>query len=309
MPPEVNAVPTSTAGVTGTPASAPTASAPAPSGDAPSSSPTDADTGTPPAAPSTEEAPPTDTPPEFDFDAWDGEDYEVLPDPHKKVATKVHERWEKKHKDAEDQALELREQLREAQENRSLYDALLAGDPDPRIAQAEARATAAERQILEQIAAFENEKKQWGEEKTGWESWQKEQAKKYAESFRQRHPEFESNEELRKEIVRLMKAGWDDEVAADLLIKHPKEVWAEAERLRSEGVPDQHAVKFALATYEKQKAEAPQPRPGAQITAGATGSGHSAPARTDSLSTARSFAQKRQIAISNSMARARRKAG
>jgi len=92
------------------------------------------------------------------------------------------------------------------------------------------------------------------------------EAEEYAVAFRDANPKlFEKGTELNKNFVGLMQEGWTVE-SASVASRLPERALSVAREARANGVPETYALRLA----EGAKSKPTEPRPGAQITAGAT---------------------------------------
>jgi hypothetical protein len=200
----------------------------------------------------------------FDFSGWDGAE-ESLPDSYRPVYTNINERLNTGVND-------LREGLRR---DREIYQALLDGE-DVAGKQAEELKT-----LRAELEGLQTNSSSWAEEKTGFESQISELSGKlnqlqdaeqaavdeWARGFQQQHEQILSDEKVKADFVAMLEAGVDPEVGIEL-IQVPEAISNKALQYMSDGVPGSYALR--LAKNEAQEAEIVEPRPAAQLTAGAT---------------------------------------
>tara|TARA_R110000765_G_scaffold194473_2_gene300083 strand:+ start:4236 stop:5042 length:807 start_codon:yes stop_codon:yes gene_type:complete len=191
----------------------------------------------------------------FDWEDWDGS-VDQLPENHREIGGRFSSHYESQASKSKDELEGLRE----------LYDAMMSGREDPR------------------IAKFQSDQKSFDERYNGLqdkfdgyrsqvEKTQTEEAQTWADQFEERHKDLLSDTKQRERMVGFLDQGWDPDVALKLL-SMDEEFVKMAEEAKSNGVPDSYAIRLAEVSagntkIEKQKKIAP--RPGARITAGATG--------------------------------------
>jgi len=214
---------------------------------------------------------------DFDPSAWDG-NLDLLPPTLKEPVGFLHRQLEggytKKFQDLADQRKTFETERDEwtstrdannlkyssIEEERNLLQDLLQGSEDPRIAEL----TAANETYEGKINALQSEYSQY---KQMVDSDIAEQANQYAERFRNSNAEIFDSEEKRTELIGLLDAGWDPEVAVKLVGRDESFVTM-ANELKEKGVPAQVAIEHAMLKLGKDTG--PRiPRPGAQITSGA----------------------------------------
>lgn len=203
---------------------------------------------------------------EFGWDNWDGE-VGTLPEQVRPWAEPLSSRYTTRADERIAQSAKDSTSLKE------LYEAMLEGKEDPRVAQ-----------YMQQIE--ELEKKHTGIS-TEWEGKYGElekthtayqanveaaitkEADQYAKWFRSQNEDIFANDTLSATFVALLEEGWEMESAA-VAARLPAASIQAARQAKADGVPDAYALRLAGG------AESPAaPRPGAKITSGAT-----APARS-----------------------------
>ncbi len=202
--------------------------------------------------------------PAFDFSGWDGEQ-ESLPEDYHPVYDNINTRLETS-------SNELRDAL---QRDREIYQALLDGEDVNGTAQKEL-ATA-----LKELEELKGNSSSWAEEKTAFEkqlseltgqvgefkATEQQALDTWAQDFKEQHAEILNNEEVKNNFIQLLDSGVDPEIGIEL-VQAPVEVANKAIDYMNNGVPGQYALR--LAHSETKKSEIVEPRPAAQLTAGAT---------------------------------------
>ena len=193
--------------------------------------------------------------PSFAWDSWDGS-IENLPEEHREVGGYFHNHWESR----------LSEKSAEYDGLRELYDAMMSGQEDPRVAQL----TEANQSFEERYKGLEE---QFNDYKQQVEAAQDAEARDWADRFEKQHADLLGQENNRERMVEFLDAGWDADAAIQLLTMDEEFVQM-AEEAKGNGVPDSYAIRLAEASAGKRQVEKEVkaiPRPGARITAGATG--------------------------------------
>ena len=202
--------------------------------------------------------------PAFDFNGWDGEQ-ESLPEDYHPIYNNINTRLETS-------SNELRDAL---QRDREIYQALLDGEDVNGTAQKEL-ATA-----LKELEELKGNSSSWAEEKTAFEKQladltgqvgqykasEQEALDSWAQGFKEQYAEVLNDEAAKNNFIQLLDSGVDPEVGIEL-IQAPVEVANKAIDYMNNGVPGQYALR--LAHSEHKKSEIVEPRPAAQLTAGAT---------------------------------------
>ena len=214
-----------------------------------------ADTEPAPEGASDEEAASSEEAPSFSWDEWDGTIDELLEE-HREIGGHFHKHYDARLADKDTELSGLRE----------LYDALLMGKEDPRIAK-----------MQEESKSFEERYKgleeKFNDYKSKVEAAQEAEARDWAARFEEQHKEILSDKKNRERMVEFLDKGWEAEYAVKLLTMNEEFVEV-AEEAKGNGVPDSYAIRLAETSAGKSQAEKKQkatPRPGARITAGATG--------------------------------------
>jgi hypothetical protein len=202
--------------------------------------------------------------PAFDFNGWDGEQ-ESLPEDYHPVYNSINTRLETS-------SSELRNAL---QRDREIYQALLDGEDVNGTAQKELA------EALKELEELKGNSSSWAEEKGAFEkqvsdltsqvgdfqATEQQALDSWARGFKEKHAEVLNNEEIKNNFVQLLDSGVEPEVGIEL-VQAPVEVANKAIEYMNNGVPGEYALK--LAHSETKKSEIVEPRPAAQLTAGAT---------------------------------------
>ena len=196
---------------------------------------------------------------EFGWDDWDGT-HEALPEMLHPWASKFGEYYQTK----------ISSITEDLGETRKIYEAIMKGEEDPRIAELQTAST----EWGDKFSSLEGRHEALQRE---YEDYQKvvdqaieEEATMYVESFKQAHADLFDDDKLADVFAGLLENGWTLEQAA-VAARLPKNVLAVAEQAKADGEPEAYALKLA----EGAKSQPAKPRKGAEITSGAT-----TPART-----------------------------
>ena len=191
----------------------------------------------------------------FSWDKWDGA-VDSLPEDRRELGGHFH-----KHYDAR-----LSDKKAEYDGLRELYDAMMTGQEDPRVA----RLQEENKSFEERYTGLQGE---FDDYRSRVEKAQAAEAKEWADRFETQHKDLLSGKENRERMVGYLDAGWDAEAAIQLLTMD-EEFVKMAEEAKGNGVPDSYAIRLAEVSAGKRQVEKEKkatPRPGARITAGATG--------------------------------------
>lgn len=211
----------------------------------------------------------------FDSESWDG-NIDSLPsdlqDPVRYLHRQLEGGYTKKFQDLSDQRKEFETNqttwteskgafeanLKQAMEEKELYQQLLEGAEDPRIAD-----------LAKKSHGFETELAQLREEYDSYKQLVdadiQAQADEYAEKFRKKHSEIFDDDGKREQLGQLLDEGWSPETGIQLVGKDEKLIEL-ANSLREQGTPMNVAIEHAVM---KLGVGPRNPRPGAKITAGA----------------------------------------
>jgi hypothetical protein len=191
----------------------------------------------------------------FDWDEWDGA-VDGLPEEHREVGGRISSNFDTRINDKEAELTGLRE----------LYDAMMMGNEDPRISKFQTEQSSFDER-------YNGLQEQFNDYKAQTEKAQSEAAQEWANKFEERHKDLLGDTKHRERMVELIDDGWEPEVAVQLLTMD-EEFVKMAEEAKGDGVPDSYAIRLAEVSAGKSQVEKRRksaPRPGARITAGATG--------------------------------------
>lgn len=206
----------------------------------------------------------TETAPDFNFGEWDG-NRESLPTDYHSIYSNINDRLESSSND-------MRSAL---QRDREIYQALLDGEDVNGNTQKELA------DVLKELEELKTNSSSWAEEKTGFESQledlnsriqehqttEQEALDSWAQGFRDHYQELLANDQTRDNFVQLLDSGIDPDISIELVQMDP-DVSKQALNYMQNGVPGTHAIK--LAKLEAKKTQIVEPRPAAELTAGAT---------------------------------------
>tara|TARA_Y100001973_G_C5185268_1_gene327428 strand:+ start:744 stop:1631 length:888 start_codon:yes stop_codon:yes gene_type:complete len=195
---------------------------------------------------------------DFEWDSWDG-GHETLPEQMRSWGERFSSHYGTRHQAA------MEAQKRQIEDQHNLYEALIAGREDPRVAQYadQIKEWEEKHQSLEtRYQSLESESQRFVESVN--QSIEAE-ADRYAKAFQESNADVFNNDELSTKFADLLEEGWDLETAAEAS-RLPESALKIAKEAKADGVPDSYALKLARGT----KMRTPQPRPGAKITSGAT---------------------------------------
>ena len=191
---------------------------------------------------------------EFGWDTWDGK-HDSFPDQLQPWGERIGSFYSKK----------MEELNNDLDRNKEIYDALMGGKEDPRLAKYQT-------DLADWETKYSAREQEYNTLQTEYKDYQKvvnqaieEEANEYANAFRDANPQLFENGELKERFTELLEEGWSVESAA-VASRLPKSVLAVAREAKSNGVPETYALRLA----EGAKSRPAKPRPGAQITAGAT---------------------------------------
>lgn len=223
------------------------------------------------------EKPETVTPPPFNLDSWEG-NIDLLPEDlrgpvrylHKNLEsgyTKKFQTLANERKQFEDERLLWQteksawdEGKSELESERDLLKRILAGSEDPRVGELTTANTELQANIEKLQADYDAFQKMVDEDI-------EQQAKEYADSFANAHPEIFEDDEKRAQFSSLLDKEWEPEIAVKL-VGADERVVEMAAQLREQGASHNLAFEHALLKAGTSKARQ-APRPGAKLTAGA----------------------------------------
>ena len=203
---------------------------------------------------------------EFGWDDWDGE-VGTLPEQIRPWAEPLSSRYTARADERIAQSTKDSTSLKE------LYEAMLEGKEDPRVAQYMQQIKELEEKHTGALGEWETK---YGELEKTHSTYQAnveaaitKEADQYAKWFRAQNEDIFADNTLSATFVALLEEGWEMESAA-VAARLPAASIQAARQAKADGVPDAYALRLAGG------AESPAaPRPGAKITSGAT-----APARS-----------------------------
>lgn len=206
---------------------------------------------------------------DFGWDDWDGT-HDALPEPVRGWGSKLSDYYTSR-SDAK-----IKEHEESSDHTRRLYEALMGGNEDPRVEEYSTKLSDWEGRYGELDDKYTSMQTEYEGFKANVEAAIEAEADAYAQTFRETNSDiFESNE-LATKFADLLEEGWDLETAAKAS-RLSDDVLGIARKAKADGVPDAYALRFAAAGRQR----AAKPRPGAQLTAGAT-----TPSRPPAQSTA-----------------------
>ena len=198
---------------------------------------------------------------EFGWDDWKGE-VDNLPEQVRGWATPMQTYYQKW---ADDKAASM---VDDAKSLKELYNSLLEGKEDPRVAEYAAKIK--ELEEAQGTATTEWESK-YGELEKTYKDYQsnveatiEREAEQYAKWFKSENADLFEDDNLAATFVALLDEGWEMETAATAA-RLPAAALNAARQAKADGVPDEYALRLSGG------AESPSaPRPGASLTSGAT---------------------------------------
>ena len=206
-------------------------------------------------SPATEEVSDEASSDDFDWSGWDG-NVDGLPENHRELGGHFNSYYQSRLTDKDDEIAGIKE----------LYDALLMGEEDPRVAKLEAAAK-------EFDSRYDGLQSEFDAYRSEVEKQQTAEASDWAQKFEEQHKELLDYKKHRTRMIELLDNGWEPEYAIQLLTMDEEFVEV-AEEAKGNGVPDSYAIRLAEVSAGKSQVEKKAkaaPRPGARITAGATG--------------------------------------
>ena len=191
---------------------------------------------------------------EFGWDEWDGT-HDSLPEPLHSWGSKFNEHYQTK----------INSITEDLGETRKIYEAIMGGDEDPRIAELQTASTEWGSKFADLEGQHEVLRREYEDYQKVVDKAIEEEATMYVESFQQSNKDLFDNDKLASTFAGLLENGWTLEQAA-VAARLPKNVLAVAEKARADGVPEAYALRLA----EGAKSQPAKPRKGARITSGAT---------------------------------------
>jgi len=216
---------------------------------------------------------------EFDFTGWDGQ-IDSLPESDRRVATAVTGHYDDR----------IAEGAAESQRMQEIYEALIAGEEDPRLAKLTTGNT-------ELQSKFDGMKTEYQAYRKQVKEFHAHQAEAEAQRFMNQHGKLLATEKQRETFSTFLNQGWNQNEAVKLLSMDPQAV-AEAVKAKSEGVPDFHAIRLAELSTRRVRPEA---RDSARITSGATNATSRPYGAENSVSDAKTLHEKRRLAVARAI--------
>ena len=209
------------------------------------------------------ETPELESSPAFNFGEWDGSS-DSLPEDYRPIYSSINDRLETT-------TAELKESL---QRDREIYQALLDGEDVNGATQKELVAAQKELEELkngssswaEEKAKLEEQLSALNEQVGGYQNSEQEALDVWANSFREKHADVLKNETVKANFMPLLDAGVDPDVGIEL-VQAPVDLANKAIDYMNNAVPGAYALRLAQA--EHKKTQIVEPRPAAQLTAGA----------------------------------------
>ena len=233
---------------------------------------------------------------EFGWADWDGTQ-DKLPEQMRGWGERFGEYYSSRHQNA----LDAEKQRMKQQHN--LYEALISGKEDPRVAeymQKETAWSAEKAQLTARMQAAVDEKNIFEQ---GVQKSIQQEAERYAQAFKASNPDIFGDPATEELFADLLEEGWGPESAAEAS-RLPQTALKVAKEAKADGVPDSYALKLARGT----RMRTPQPRPGAKITSGATTPSRS-PEQVETTDTgAMSLADWRSHVARNALNKSKRRA-
>ncbi len=226
---------------------------------------------------------------EFDWAGWDG-DMDLIPE---KVRP-----WTQKVYDSRQGWVENQISQSESEIGRlkNLYESLVSGFDDPRLEEMQTSLSGWETKYNDLQTKYDEATAQHTEYKSAIEAAVEAEANDYADKFQKKHAEIFSDPQKATLFAQLVEEGWDFELAPSLM--HLTEAQLNTAReAKQNGVPDSYALKLIEGAVKRK----PEPRPGAQITAGATSPAVPPNQVKDETASAKSFDEIRNIAARSAL--------
>jgi hypothetical protein len=195
---------------------------------------------------------------DFGWDDWDGNS-DILPEQMRPWSDRFqshYQSWADK---------EISQRTADTDRMREIYDALLNGESDPRIAASEEKLTEWETKYGELEDQHLSTQKEYDDYRKGVDEAHQRAADEWVEDFKKDHAKVFEDTRLSNNFVLLLEEGWEPETAVQAVLL-PDAVVKEARQAKADGVPDEYALRLAKGA----KSAPSTPRPGARITSGAT---------------------------------------
>ncbi len=150
-------------------------------------------------------------------------------------------------------------------QTREIYEALIGGKEDPRIPEFQNQIGEWETKYNGINSQFEALTKEYQDYQNTVQEAIQEEAQEYADKFAEDNQDLFNDADLNDAFGSLLDEGWILEHAA-VAARLPEHLRDVARQAKSDGVPDSYALKLAQGA----KSRPAKPRPGAELTSGAT---------------------------------------
>lgn len=223
--------------------------------------------------------------PGFDVGSWDGDISKLPPDVRDFVDVLSRKKFseieaEFQRKEAELTRAEKAQAQRapgadarvaQLEKDLELYKLLAEGAEDPRV-----------NELSQKLSDMESK---YADVNRRYESMQKDADERWLNDFKTKHSEVFADKAKTEKMLGFIDAGWDEDAAAQLVSLTPEIAKAAADLIRQHKIPvDGHVLAIQHAKMQAGVVAAPrQPRPAAQITAGANGQRNSSRVQGGSL--------------------------
>ena len=243
-------------------------------------------------APSTPDYPTLDS---FEWDSWDG-GAEALPEPVRGWGASIIERT----RSAADK--EWQKKLAESEQMARIYEEMMSGHEDPRIAEFTGKLSERQTAFEELQAKYDAQSAEYGDTKKAWEARQEEETSKWVQRFERQHADIAKDPKQVQILIDLLNEGWDDDIGVELLKLGPTAVKIAREAAQA-GTPPEYA--FRLAKAQLPRATKAKPSPAAVAMAGASGGPrHTSLSKMEPL-TGNTFEDRKAIAIRRNLKRSK----
>ncbi len=226
---------------------------------------------------------------EFDWAGWEG-DMDLIPEKVRPWAQKVYDSrqgW------VENQIGQSESEIGRL---KNLYESLVSGFDDPRLDEMQTSLSSWETKYNDLQTKYDEATAQHVEYKSAIEAAVEAEANDYADKFQKKHAEIFNDPQKATLFAQLVEEGWDFELAPSLMNLTEAQLNT-AREAKQNGVPDAYALKLIEGAVKRK----PEPRPGAQITAGATSPAVPPNQVKDETASAKSFDEIRNIAARSAL--------
>jgi uncharacterized protein YaaR (DUF327 family) len=208
------------------------------------------------------EAPSFPSADDFGWDAWDGKS-DALPEQMRPWGEKFASHYENHFKS------QYSAEKAETERLKSIYEALMEGQEDPRNAELTANLEKLQAKFDELNQSSLTTANEFHTYKQVIEQALEDEAQQYAAWYEKQYPQIFNNPEAAQKFTSLLESGWELDYAPTVMELND-EALAIAQKALTEGVPMHYAIELARKTAPPPVRHSP--RPGARITSGATGS-------------------------------------